>query len=196
MTVRIVPGFPRKEMRESEDWQSWVSSLKDGDKVLFQQFVPKGDSCFDSPVECWRYWSATFHANGVRYDDERHPLKDGVAVCRNSDSPWGDVFPARVVPICYDLLSDSLRFVDGHAPIHEPDWLGADRNYVLVKHGPDFNQMSRVVPRQFKRCYQNRVHGGQLFTVFADCEEVEAFVNQLGVPSVVFLYSGKIDVTA
>lgn len=167
--MRYTSGWAQT-LKSDAAWQEWVSSLTDGDRVLFQQFIPRGKICLDSQVECWRFWEATFYGNTVKYNDAHHPLKDGRAVYRNSDSLHGKVFGSRIVPWHSDMAPGEGEWcVDGHAPIFEPAWAEFDRCFVFIPHGPDIYKNKRLF--KFKHQYYREVNGGILCTIFGEEED-------------------------
>lgn len=174
--MRFTTGWARRVCRSEKDWTNWLSSLKEGDDVLFQQFIPRGKSCLDSQIECWRFWLARFRGSTVFYDKDSHPLKDGRSVYWNSDSLHGDVFGGRIVPIHSDVKPyEGFRFADCHAPIFEPLWDNADRCFVRVNYGPNKHRIIKEIKTQFPQSYGREVYDGELLTVFADSTNVENF---------------------
>jgi hypothetical protein len=173
--MRYTSGWAQT-LKSDEEFDRWVSSLTDGDRVLFQQFIPRGKGCLDSQIECWRFWEATFHGGTVKYNNAHHPLKDGRAVYWNSDSLHGNVFGSRIVPWHSDMAPDEgLRHVDGHAPIFESAWTGFDRIFVLVPFGPNFHEYKKRL--NFKHKYYREVREGFLFTIFGmEEEDVKALI--------------------
>jgi hypothetical protein len=174
--MRFTTGWARKDMKSQQHWEHWLSNIKDGDAVVYQQFIQREKGCLGSKVECWRFWSATFRGDRVIYNNDSHPLKNGRAVYWDSDSLHGDVFGSRIVPAHSDIAPiEGGRFVDCHAPVFEPLWDEVDRCFVLVKYGPDTHKVSGEVSRSFPQQYQREVNGGKLHTVFAESAKVQEF---------------------
>jgi hypothetical protein len=149
MSITYTTGWARKEIKTLEQWNSWVQSLKEGNRVLVQQFIPRGDSCLDSQVECWRFWEGTYQVDLVIYNRDAHPLKDGYCVYWNSNEKWGDVFGARIVPWHNDVaprIDDLYR--DCHAPVFDENWTG-DRHLVLVPFGKNFPRGYYLIKNKF-----------------------------------------------
>lgn len=169
--MRFTTGWAR---RQAENWPEWVKTLKGGDRVLYQEFVPRGTSCMDSQVECWRFWDATIchYPNRVRYNNDIAPIEDGLAIYWDSDFPKGEVFAERIVPFHHDLFDEGRRFVIGHAPIYEPEWDQAQRCFVLVPWGPEVDKTRNQIRKTFVRSYARKVDQGQLMTIFAYQEDV------------------------
>lgn len=186
-----------RQLKSQKDWDLWLSKLSDGDDVLYQQFIPKGKGCLDSKIECWRFWPAKIIAGGTRvlYDNDDHPLKNGIATYWDSDAPHGDVFGSRIVPVHKDISpGPGCRFTDAHAPIFEPSWDDADRCYVLVRYGLKTHKASHAISKSFPHQYAREVNGGRLHTVFAEADTVELFCknftpDRLDCVAPVFLYS-------
>ena len=175
--MRYTTGWSRRDVKTQECWERWLSGLKDGDRVMYQEFILRGNGCLSSQVECWRFWPAVFkNDRRVWFDNEEHPLRDGQATYWNSDSLHGDVFASRIVPAHPDIEpTPSGRFVDCHAPVFEPSWDEADRCFVFVGDGPDIHRACGLVSSRFSLQYRRRVHRGELFTIFAQSDEVETF---------------------
>lgn len=180
-----------RNLKSHADWEKWLRGLKKDDPILFQEFIPRGNGCLNSQVECWRFWEATFLGDIVRYDNATHPIKKGRGVFWNSDALHGKVFGSRIVPWHKDLApTNGSRFIDGHAPIFEPAWSDFDRCFVLVPHGPAFYKNQRLL--KFDYQYHRDVNGGILYTIFG--EEEESVKSVCGLPSNLynppnFLYS-------
>lgn len=184
-------GWARQDCKTLSDWEQWLSSLRDGDEVLYQQFVKRGNFCLDSQVECWRFWPAKFFGERVSYDGDNHPLQDGRATYWNSDSLHGDVFGSRIVPAHRDLMPQykGARFVDAHAPVFEPLWSEVDRCLVRVSYGANFHNSRRQVMHAFPQSYEREVYDGEVITVFAAATEVEEFCGQFNDNEIMFLYA-------
>lgn len=177
--MRYTTGWARRDCKNQEQWDDWVSGLQDCDVVLYQEFIPRGRSCLDSQIQCWRFWPAVYRGDVVFYNNDTHPIKNGIAVYWNTDDPHGDVFASRIVPYHRDLVDDNSRFIDCHAPVFEPDWLGKDECYLFIPHQPNPHRLHRAIKNRFPRNYRREVNGGDLLIVFADEDEVKIFVSEL-----------------
>lgn len=172
MTIYYTTAWAREKIKTLEQWNTWTESLKQGDKVLVQQFLPKSNSCLDSQVECWRFWEGVYHDDRVFYNHDMHPTKKGVCVHWNDDTPWGKVFPARLVPMHSDCAPrEGDRFKDCNAPVFEPFW-GTERHFVLVSHQKGYHKIRHKIKTTFKYQYERDVNQGVLFTIFGD-EDLE-----------------------
>jgi hypothetical protein len=175
MGITYTTAWAQKQVKTADQWQDWVSTLKDGDRVLFQQFILKGNSCLDSQIECWRFIEAQYRENIIVYNFEPHPIKDGYSIYWNSDRKWGDVFDARVVPWHDDVApKEGDRFRDCHAPIFDEVWSlpGCHRHLVLIEL--KYHDAFHKINKQFPRCYSRKVAEGNLVTIFGNWEEVTA----------------------
>lgn len=168
MSIYYTTGWAREQIQTLEQWKIWVDSLKQGDRILVQQFLPRSNSCLDSQVECWRFWEATYHGDTVFYGHDMHPINEGVCVYWNDDTPWGKVFPVRLVSWHSDCAPrEGDRFRDCHAPIFEDAW-GSDRHFVLIKHQKDYSKIAHAVRKAFQYQYQRDVNDGILTTIFGN----------------------------
>jgi hypothetical protein len=171
--ITYTTAWAQKEVKTFEKWQSWVASLKDGDRVLFQQFMPRGNFCLDPQAECWRFVEARFLGDKIVEDYEPHPVKNGYAVYWNSDSKWGDVFDARIVPWHGDVAPlDGTNFRDCHAPVFDETWSDRGCHRVLALIDRKHRNAFESIKEQFLRCYEREVAEGNLVTIFGDWEEV------------------------
>jgi hypothetical protein len=190
MTITYTTAWTQKNVKTLEKWQGWVKSLKQGDRILFQQFIKRGNFCLDSQVECWRFFEGKFINEAlIRYDNDTHPIKDGYAVYWDSDSRWGDVFDARIVPWHYDVSAkNGCRFRDCHAPIFDEVWSepGCYRHLILIDR--PYAKIYNLVKKLFPRCYYREVAQGWLVTIFGDYDDVtEEKVN--AIDGAKYLYS-------
>ncbi len=174
-------------IRTRKEWERWHTSLKDGDRVLIQQFVPQGHGCLESSVEGWRLYEGVYKGTDVFYKREPHPVKDGVFRYHGSDEPWGDVFDARIVPshaMLPDLNKETIFF---HAPIFEPEWVEQFRCLCLAENGKDKLSAYHTIKKSFPRIYRRKVEEGDLVITFGDRDEIRSAVD--GIPGIQFLYS-------
>ena len=198
MSIKYTTDRARKQIRSAQDWQKWVATIQDKDRVIVQQFIPAGDygNCIQSQVECWRFWDAEIRFTSdhkdssdftVWYDhDIHHPYKHGHAVYWNIDIHDGDVFGTRIVPFHSDLVKEDRRFLDFHAPVWEENW--KFRCFILVKNQRGFSQICNEVQKiAYLRCYSREVDEGQLFTAFGDRDAI--FDSISNIPAAQFLYS-------
>jgi hypothetical protein len=177
MTIAYTTAWAQQQTKTLEQWQEWVKGLKRGDRVLSQQFIPRGNYCLDSQVECWRFVEARYiDGNMITYEHDQHPIKDGYQIYWGADAHrWGDVFDARIVPWHSDVApkdKDSHR--DCHASIFDEVWSlpGCYRHLVLVERR--FRSPFNQIKQQFSRCYKRDVTEGNLIIIFGDWEDVTA----------------------
>jgi hypothetical protein len=177
MTITYTTAWAQQQTKTLEQWQEWVKGLKRGDRVLFQQFIPRGNFRIDSQVECWRFIEATYiDESMIEYDFDQHPIKDGYSVYWGGKGHrWGDVFDARIVPWYSDIAPKKGSFYrDCHAPIFDEVWSlpGCHRHLVLVERR--FRSPFNEIKEQFPRCYRREVREGDLIAIFGDWEDVTA----------------------
>ena len=177
MTI-YTTGWTREKLKSSEQYQAWLASLKDRDTVALQQFLPASDSCLSMPFERWLFTKGTVGGIDVgeawlRFNERGHtqPVRrDGIACFWNRDREWGEVFPARIIPLHSDLgLHDgqSGKFVSGHAPVYEPEFFHNYRHVFFVGHGKDFYARQQSLRNRFPRNYSLDVDDGVIVHVFS-----------------------------
>lgn len=164
-------AFP-EIIKDQQHYDNWVASLKHGDPCVVQVFHPQSNSFLDYPVECWKFWKAEYLGNKVRYCHDVHPIrKDGLCCYWGSDTPWGEVFSARLIPLdnCYRFNGGDCFFAV--SPVFEPAYTNSCRCYFLDVHGPNFG---KCYPTQINESphYSRKVIGGDLVTVFGDINEL------------------------
>lgn len=175
MGIFYTTAWAQEKTKTLEQWSDWIKNLKEGDKVLFQMFIKRGNFCLDSQVECWRFFNATYQGDRVYYDRNLHSIKDGYATYWGSEDKWGDVFDARIVPWHGDIAPKEGEYCkDGHAPIFDENWTpaGVHRHLILLSRRRDGKESGREIKRQFPRCYSREVVEGDLLTVFADWQDL------------------------
>jgi hypothetical protein len=172
-------------IKTAEQYAAWLSGLNSQDKVLFQEFVPRGNSCLDLQLEGWRFtlgrailvfggWSFVSDIGG----GSDTQLCEGGAIAAGG-GPWGDVFQARIVPVHYDVASRMEHSsVVGHAPVYEPEWAGFSRCLVFSPYGSGHGQFSRKLDGL--RFYDRRVDDGTLLTIFGDADQIRPAVEEAG----------------
>lgn len=196
MSIKFTTGWARKQIKSTQEWQAWINTIKDGDRVVVQQFVPMGDygNCFHSQAECWRFWDAEIRFGSGRdsgrfnvwYANDTHPYKHGRAVYWNSDKYHGDVFGTRIVPFHGDLVKEGRRFIDCHAPVWEDNW--RYRCLFLVEHQKGFPEIcDRVSDIENLYFYSRDIDEGSLFIAFGDRDKIRLQIES--VPEARFLYS-------
>lgn len=171
-------GWARKKLKTEAQYQEWLASLKPQDEVVLQSFMPP-QSILGMPFERWRFQKGRVIFNNeklyqfvARGDDA--PLRpDGMACYWNSDRPWGEVFPARLIPMHYDLeMNDKEEgfWLTGHAPVYEPLFFGNYRHVFFVPHGKDVYKRRNSVRNLYPYCYETDVEGGTVITAFGPDE--------------------------
>ena len=79
-------------------------------------------------------------------------------------TPWGEVFPGRIVPDHHDLHQESSNLCIGHAPVFEPNWVCK-----AVFMNPYGTKKLYKIP--FEYYYKYKVSGGELVIAFGEDEE-------------------------
>jgi hypothetical protein len=145
-------GWTRQKVKREEDYNNWLKSLKNNDFVLTQHYLPaKPDRLLDYPIERWEFelvqvWDATLRP---KHGDHRPFNREtGIGTYWGYDTPWGLVFPSRIVPCHNDLTPDEDGIIHGHAPVYEPVWFEFPRLHFLVSRGRqrDKNMLTRLLP--------------------------------------------------
>lgn len=185
--VSIAPSH-RKHINNASEYQIWLSTVKDNDQVLLQEFHPVGDFPLDSPLEYWRFtqvrvWRDELVARGYN----NHPFNRQTGKCCywNSEADWGKVFPARIMPIHYEFAARAVEengdsFV-ADRPLFEPNYLQCFRHVLkLDRKTPAQSKVSKIHLYN----YSQKIHGGDLLHVFTPEENWT-----LNIEGLVYLYS-------
>ena len=168
MDLVFLSGFDRTV----EDYDGWLKSLTPRkDKVAFQRFRPYDDSsaAFGASFERWELTLVSYTGRTLFAPGMDQPIRpDGVACWHNSESEWGDVFPARIVPYVHwkglKAVGDRVLSLN---PIYEPFYVGKTRSLYLVPFGKTEQGLFEF-KRQGLRHYYREVAEGRLVTVFSD----------------------------
>jgi hypothetical protein len=175
MGVLFTSSWAQKEVKTLELWQNWLTTLKEGDKVLVQEFVPQGnrDFCLDSQVECWKFSEAKFVKQGLVVTDyaDIH-VEDGIVPYRRK------IMAARIVPWHIDVAPENERtFSYCHAPVFDPLFSnpGARKHLVLANKLSTFDQ----IKKEFGYSYCRNISSGDLITFFTPdtVYEIEKLIN-------------------
>jgi hypothetical protein len=174
MKLVYTTGWTRKDIRTPELYQQWLRSLKPGDAVLLQQFLPAADGCLDFPFERWLFeYCKITRAGTIRgFDDHPFNPETGMATYWNSPNWWGKVFPARLVPCHSDIPAAQGCNAIGHMPVYEPLYLGSTRHVFSVNYGPGFNKAAHRIRRDYPHHYELRCDRGILLHTFSPEYEV------------------------
>ena len=180
----------RAEFVSHFDYQRWLNNLSSGDYVAVQHMPQPGKWWRDEIQELWQFEVCRVTAPG-RLDTtgNSYPHKaDGKLCYWNSDRDWGDVFPARVVPL--HLLPQAPKklgeTIAANFPLHEPLFAGAMRHVFFVPYGLSHapHRISQVLPYS----YQVDVDNGTLVHAFHACDYFDGdavfFMEQLGLSCV------------
>lgn len=175
MSIELLPMGSIRSSRDipttPEAYAQWISTLKHGDRVIVQQFEPKGDTILSWSAEHWSYCEGWFHGNTVYFSNSDHPIrKDGLMCYWDSDTPWGNVFPARILPWHpYYAPKDDQRFRSFECPVFEPQWKG-DRVYVAVDWQKGIGNVRAALRKALDGIphYQNRANEAELYVCFTD----------------------------
>lgn len=172
--VRYTTGWTREDIKTETAYAAWLKTLKNGDEVLYQQFHPAGSEggILDLPFERWefervRVWDAVLCSVG----GNDHPFnpEDGKGRYWGSETEWGNVFPARIVPLHSDLPAKELGdSVYGHHPVYEPLFFGSYRHHALLPYGANFG--IRQCTHKIERHYWREVNGGKMIVFFSEVE--------------------------
>ena len=138
-------------MKDATEYSSFLSGLKDGDRVGVQVFHPRGDSILDPKHQYWKIYEGTWTSGQIRYDGDSHPIRsDGLFFQWESDEPHGDVFPSRIVQWCSEFMPRfekkdrryvSDNYVESERPVYEPRWVR--QSFFLDKYGPNHRSVQR-----------------------------------------------------
>lgn len=187
---RYVPS----PIKSNEDYIKWLTNLKKHDACLVQQFMPVRDGVLDLPFEHWRFYTAEYLEDEVRYGGSLHPIRpDGLCCYWNTNSPWGEVFAARLVPTHSDFkVNADDYYAIACEPMFEPAYTDNYDNFrcfFLNSYGED-NAKGYLASKLFRYSYTRKVQGGYLITAFGDFKELQKLVKN---SPLVYLYSERID---
>lgn len=170
-------------------YNTWLASVKDGDQVLLQQFHPKKDGCLDISMEYWHFrqvkvWRDQLCSRGTN----DHPFNRQTGKCCywNSPKDWGEVFPARIVPIHYEFAAHAVKengdsFISD-LPLYEPNYIQSNR-HVLKLDTRDFGKPHYEIGKVYPCNYLQKVDDNYLLHVFTADEWTMA------VDGAIYLYS-------
>lgn len=188
MKLIYTPGWIRENIPNEQAYYKWLNSVKDGDLVITQEFIPAKKSCLDLGIECWRFTLGKINKN-IIYTNDNYPInrKEGWNCWWGSDKEWGEVFPARLIPNHYRLeLTEVGQSVIGHKPVYEPLFLYQTRYVYLVERRRtpvDSYKSKHTVMKAYPRNYYVECDQGWLFNCFA--EDKQEIKNE----GIKFLYS-------
>lgn len=134
--IPIVPRH-REDINSEAKYNDWLSTVKDGDQVLIQQFY-RNRSALDVNLELWYFIKAEIEGNRLitsGINDQPFNIKTGkCCYWGHPDSDWGEVFPARIIPITrFKSIVPNLgdEFI-GDKPIYEPLYLHKNRHVLKI----------------------------------------------------------------
>lgn len=167
-------------------------TVKNNYQVLLQEFHPIRESILDSPLEYWRFtqvrvWNDRLICSGR--NDIPFDKQTGKCCYWNSESDWGEVFPARIMPIHGDFVGNAVEkngdsFV-GDLPLFEQNYLQCFRHVLKV----DLRTQARSkVSKIYPYNYIQEIYNGYLLHVFAPDEKWTMDIDGL-----TLLYSEYLD---
>ena len=170
-----LPRCASEKCKTPEAYQQWLESLPDNSPVAFQEFLPASDSPLAYPFETWRYTLGRIIDRNrflpTQGSGWRCLLPDGRACYIGSEKEWGEVFPARVVPLSHDLQlppGGHPQYAD--EPVYEPLFMGCYRHVYRVDYGPLVNRGCNIIRRTYPYHYQLTIDNGFLFHCFSPDE--------------------------
>lgn len=154
--IPIVPRH-REDINTEAKYNAWLSTVKDGDRVLIQEFHPKKEG-FDIDLELWYFTMAEVEGNRlitVGINDQPFNIKTGkCCYWGQPDSDWGNVFPARMIPITrFKSIVPNLgdKFI-GDRPLYEPLFTHKNRHVLKIESrrvAYAQNDISKVYPYNY-----------------------------------------------
>lgn len=155
--------WSREKVKTPEAYHQWLESLKDGDEVMVQIFVPAHGK-LEYPFEFWEYYRGKLWRDWVDYNRGQQPVnrKTGELIYYSGE-PWGETFPARIVPIAPKLLPniDASR---SEKPVYEPHRDGY--RLAVLCQDRERVKMSQTLAGKGIPYYFHGVNDGQKYTVF------------------------------
>jgi len=164
MYYKIVGITPRhREYVDSQaKYDSWLSTVKDGSEVLLQKFHPANDSLFDFNFEHWTFTKGRIHRGQYLLGGGREGLFDpstGKAKYWDGKNDWGEVFPARILPIHYEFDAHAVKKVGdafiGDLPLYEPLFLNQYRHVFRAdSRSSTYHKFMREYPYSYSHTYK------------------------------------------
>lgn len=194
MQLVYTTGWTRDKIRTEESYSDWLNSLKNGDHVLKQNFQPANHGIFDYPVERWEFERVKIWNDSLITRGNTSPFDSQSGKCKywGGKDDWGNVFPARIIPLTSDLPTKELGDeIYGHFPVYEPLFLNAHRLVFFVQHGREFTRSRTLVRKTFPYSYSLEVNEGDLYHCFTqgELDETNRKTKQLTDTGIKFLYS-------
>lgn len=185
MELIYTSGWTRSELKTEQAYYKWLNSIKDGDLVITQEFIPGKKDCLNLGIEGWKFTLGRLNKNTI-WDWDTHPVnrEQGWRCWWGNDREWGDVFPARLIPNHSDIrLTKVGQSVIGHKPVYEPLYFFNHRYVYLVGFGKTIHDSQRTIEKLYPRSYYTEVNNGYLYHCFA---KEKQDIQQEGIT---FLYS-------
>ena len=171
--VPIVPRH-REDINSEAKYNAWLSTVKDGDRVLIQEFHPKKNN-LDIDLELWYFTLAEVEGDRLTTIGVNDcPFNRQTGKCcywGHRDMDWGDVFPARIIPInrftsvVFNLGDEFI----GDKPMYEPLFLHKNRHILKIdsrRVGNICSDIRRKYPYTY--LYECYGHDDRLLHVFTE----------------------------
>lgn len=181
------------------EYQTFLSELKSGDKVIVQQFQPQKKEFGVKTPELWIYSTAKidgWDSNPILegqiwfYSGFDHPLsKEGYITVSGRNVPYlHNVFPSRILPYS-DKLSHVFNFSEskkneyafGRIPVYEPNYKGVRAIAIVDERLSGYIKYQKELKKKFPYQYfYSAISDNQkLLIIFCqDTCDVEEFLKE------------------
>jgi len=160
--VGITPRH-REGIESQESYLAWLATVKDGTEVLLQKFHPANDSLLRFRFEHWTFSKARIHQDQYLLGGGESGLFDpstGKAKYWDGKNDWGEVFPARILPIHYEFDAHAVKKVGdtfiGDLPLYEPLFLKVNRHVFRAdSRSGSYHKFMREYPYSYAHTHKN-----------------------------------------
>jgi hypothetical protein len=168
--MKYITDGAKQQVNTKDKYLKWLSSLKNGDMAIQQQFLPAGrEGCvLDMPYERWHFELGVVRGNEWITKGDSSPVDRTTGKFKywDGDKDWGTVFPARLIPLHHDIPVKKIGdWTVGHHPVYEPVFLGCYRHFFKVSYGLNYNCRFN---HNFKYYYYKDVERATLMVVFSE----------------------------
>lgn len=188
MKLIYTTDWTREKVRYDWSYKDWLNSLENNDLIVLQEFIPADKAGLSLGIEMWRFTVVKLWNNTISVPQSKFINREkGYVVYWNTDSEWGDEFPARIVPLHkYALGIENIGDKSyGHKPIYEPLFLYQHRYVYLLSRGN--NHRHKPITDKFgRRYYRVECEQGYLYHCFSPYIEDKKDIEVEGFQ---FLYS-------
>jgi len=171
--VGITPRH-REGIESQAKYNSWLATVKDGDAVLLQKFQPANDNILAFNFEHWTFTKGRIHQDQYFLGGGQSGLFDpsnGKAKYWDGKNDWGEVFPARILPIHYEFDAHAVKKIGdtfiGDMPLYEPLFLNSYRHVFRAdSRSNTYHSFMREYPYSYNHTYN--ISPDKLIEIFTE----------------------------